>query len=190
MLVEKKHARTLFREKRSQLTPHEIQEKSIEIANRLLQLPIWDCNVFHVFLSIERLKEVDTESILTLLMAKDKKIVVSRTDFEKREMIHYAVNENTKFKKSEWGICEPIEGELVKSTEIEVVFVPLLACDFKGNRVGYGKGFYDRFLLNCSEKAIFIGLSFYEPIVEEILSEPTDVKLHRVVTPNKIFDFI
>ena len=71
-----------------------------------------------------------------------------------------------------------------------MVFVPLLTYDKKGSRVGYGKGFYDRFLSNLSKKTIKIGLSLYEPenYIEGI--DENDIKIDYCVTPNKIFSFL
>ncbi|WP_372472471.1 5-formyltetrahydrofolate cyclo-ligase [Capnocytophaga sp. ARDL2] len=184
--MNKNQVRQLFKDKRKQLTADEITEKSIAIANQLLKLNIWDKEYYHVFLTIERLMEIETESILTLLMAKEKSIVVSRTDIDKGEMKHYLLNEETKLKESDWGILEPISGQLVPSKKIDVVFVPLLGYDKKGNRVGYGKGFYDRFLKQTTAEALLIGLSFFEPIDGEILMEETDVPMGIVVTPDNI----
>jgi 5-formyltetrahydrofolate cyclo-ligase len=70
-----------------------------------------------------------------------------------------------------------------------VVFVPLLACDTKGNRVGYGKGFYDRFLDNCKPNVQKVGLSFFEPIAELKDVNSTDIKLNYLVTPEQVYRF-
>ena len=99
------------------------------------------------------------------------------------------MTDNTKIKKNEYNIPEPVDGIEVPSTKIDVVFVPLLAFDKKGHRVGYGKGFYDKFLSECKPDAIKIGLSFFEP--EELITDvfESDVKLDYCVTPNSIHAF-
>ena len=117
-----------------------------------MQLNIWDKTYFHLFLSIEEQKEVETEFLLQILAGKDKEIVVSKSDFETLEMTNYLLTENTKFQKNEHNIYEPIDGIEVPNSKIDVVFVPLLTYDLKGNRVGYGKGFYDNFLSKCREE--------------------------------------
>ena len=91
---------------------------------------------------------------------------------------------------NKYGIPEPKNGKKIKNNLIDVVFVPLLSYDKKGNRVGYGKGFYDRFLSNLSIKTIKIGLSLYEPenYIEGI--DENDIKIDYCVTPNKIFSFL
>jgi 5-formyltetrahydrofolate cyclo-ligase len=82
-----------------------------------------------------------------------------------------------------------VDGLEVPVSKIDVVFVPLLAFDKNGNRVGYGKGFYDNFLAKCREDVIKIGLSFFEP--EEIIDDvfKTDIRLDYCVTPFGINNF-
>ena len=104
-------------------------------------------------------------------------------------MTNYLLTDNTKFQKKSTNIFEPIDGIEVPNAKIDVVFVPLLAYDKKGNRVGYGKGFYDKFLAECNPNTIKIGLSFFEP--EELILDvnPTDIQLNYCVTPNRVLNF-
>ena len=179
----KKELRLIYKSLRKQLSERDIEQKSLEITNNLIQLPIWDKTYFHVFLPITEQKEVDTELILHLLSGKDKEILISKSNFETREMIHFLLTDNTRIAKNEYNIPEPVDGIEVPAKKIEVVFVPLLAYDKKGNRVGYGKGFYDKFLSECNPDVIKIGLSFFEP--EELISDifEGDVQLDYCVTP-------
>lgn len=187
----KKEARAIYKRKRLELTPDEIEEKSIQIANQLLKIQatnFWTENLyFHLFLSIEEQKEIDSSHILNVLFAKDKEIVVSKSNFSSGEMTHFLLTENTRFKKNKYHIPEPIDGIEVPTTKIDVVFVPLLAYDKKGNRVGYGKGFYDAFLekTNC----IKIGLSFFEPEEEIEDLRKNDIPLDYCITPNNNYTF-
>lgn len=187
--MNKKDLRSKYKALRNQLSAEEIEDKSLAIANRLLSLDIWEKTYFHLFLTIEEQKEVDTEFILQILAGKDKEIVVSKSDFKTHEMTHYLLTDNTKFKKNEYNIPEPIDGLEVLVSKIDVVFVPLLAIDKNGNRVGYGKGFYDNFLAKCREDVIKIGLSFFEP--EEIIDDvfKTDIRLDYCVTPLELITF-
>jgi len=185
----KKEARKKYKELRKALSQEEIEVKSLAIANRLLQLNIWDKTYYHLFLTIAEQKEIDTEFILQILAGKDKEIVVSKSDFATAGMTHYLLTDNTKFRKNEYNIPEPIDGLEVPTTKIEVVFVPLLAYDLNGNRVGYGKGFYDKFLSNCHPKTIKIGLSFFESesIIDDV--SDNDIRLDYTVTPEMIYTF-
>ncbi len=189
----KKEIRLKYKELRRSLSENQIEELSLAIANGVLLLPIWEKTYFHIFLPIEEQKEVNTEYILHLLSGKDMEICISKTDFETRKMTHYLLTDNTKIKKNDYNIPEPIDcpdaSVEVPSSKMEVVFIPLLAYDKTGNRVGYGKGFYDKFLAECHPNTIKIGLSFFEP--EEIISDvtPSDVQLNYCVTPNKVIKF-
>ena len=189
----KKDLRQKYKAKRQELNEVEIEDLSLAIANKVLTLPIWDKTYFHVFLPITEHKEVNTEYILHLLSGKDKEIVISKTDFASRNMTHFLLTDNTKIKKNEYNIPEPVDGPdasgEVPTHKINVVFVPLLAFDKTGHRVGYGKGFYDKFLTECKPETIKIGLSFFE--AEKNIADvfESDVKLNYCVTPNEVYKF-
>lgn len=185
----KKELRSKYKALRKQLSENEIEEMSLAISNNLLKLNIWDKNYFHVFLPIVEHQEVDTELILHLLSGKDKEILISKSNFETRIMTHYLLTDSTKIKKNEYGIPEPVDGIEVPSKKVEVVFVPLLAFDKKGHRVGYGKGFYDKFLSECNAETIKIGISFFEAEdeIEDVFEN--DIRLDYCVTPKKIYVF-
>lgn len=187
--MNKKELRTKYKALRSQLSEEDLEEMSLAIANKVLTLPVWEKTYFHIFLPIAEQKEVNTEFILHLLSGKDKEIIVSKSDFETREMTHFLLTDNTKIKKNQYNIPEPVDGIEVPSRKIEVVFVPLLAFDKTGHRAGYGKGFYDKFLSECQAETIKIGLSFFE--AEEKIEDvfESDVKLDYCVTPNAVYQF-
>lgn len=186
--MDKAQLRTVYKKRRQALATSEIEENSLQIANRALKLPIWEETYYHIFLPIESHKEVNTEYLMHILQGKDKSIVVSKSEFETGELKHYLLQENTVIKLSKYGILEPVDGIEVPAEKLDVIFVPLLAYDEKGNRIGYGKGFYDRFLANCNPNAIFVGLSFFPP-EESIPSEKTDIPLHYCITPGKTIRF-
>lgn len=187
--MTKKEARIKYKNLRKSLSAEHRDEMSCAIANQLLQLPIWNKQYFHVFLSIEKHFEVDTEYILHILAGKDKDILISKSDFETLKMTHYLLTDSTKITKNEYNIPEPVDGIEVPDSKIDVVLVPLLAFDKKGHRVGYGKGFYDRFLSQCKKEVITIGLSFFE--AEENISDIdlNDFALDYCVTPSKTYHF-
>ncbi|TRX02216.1 5-formyltetrahydrofolate cyclo-ligase [Flavobacterium gawalongense] len=181
--------RLKYKTLRNSLSENELEEMSLAIANKVLALPIWEKTYFHIFLPITEHREVNTEFILHLLSGKDKEIVLSKCDFKICNLVHYLLTDNIKIKKNEYNIPEPVDGIEVPTHKIDVVFVPLLAFDKKGNRVGYGKGFYDKFLSECKPDTIKIGLSFFDP--EELITDvfEGDVKLDYCVTPNLIHSF-
>ena len=194
--MDKKVLRSKYKILRQSLTKEEIEDKSLAIANQLLRIDavpslrlIWDKLYYHLFLTIEEQKEINTEYILQILAGKNKEIVISKCDFATLEMTHFLLTDNTKIRKNTYNIPEPVDGLEVPGKKIDVVFVPLLAYDKQGNRVGYGKGFYDNFLNKCKPETIKIGLSFFTP--EEKIDDVSenDVKLDFCVTPQEILKF-
>ncbi len=187
--MNKKDLRLKYKNLRQAMSAEDADEKSLAIANRLLQLDIWDKTYFHLFLTMENQKEVHTDFILNILAGKDKEVIVSRSDFESYTMVHYLLTDNTKLMVNQYGIPEPVDGIEVPSNKMDVVFVPLLAFDKKGQRVGYGKGFYDRFLNECKPDVIKVGLSFFEAEEEAIEANEMDVRLDFCVTPLRVYTF-
>lgn len=194
--MDKKALRNKYKVLRQSLTEEEIEDKSLAIANQLLRMDavpsgrlVWDKLYYHLFLTIEEQKEINTEYILQILAGKDKEIVISKCDFATLGMMHFLLTDNTKIKKNSYNVPEPVDGLEVPDAKIDVVFVPLLACDKQGNRVGYGKGFYDNFLSKCKLETIKIGLSFFPP--EEKIEDVSenDVNLDFCVTPEGIISF-
>jgi 5-formyltetrahydrofolate cyclo-ligase len=194
--MDKKVLRSKYKVLRQSLTQEEIEAKSLAIANQLLRMDavpslklVWNKLYYHLFLTIEEQKEINTEYILQILAGKDKEIVISKCDFATLGMTHFLLTDNTKIKKNSYNVPEPVDGLEVPDAKIDVVFVPLLAYDKQGNRVGYGKGFYDNFLSKCKPETIKIGLSFFPP--EEKIEDVSanDVKLDFCVTPEGIFEF-
>lgn len=184
----KKQLRLSYATLRNELSPDSRENFSLNIANRCLQLPVWDLQIFHIFLSIPQRNEVDTSFLLTVLQGKDKDIAVPKVS-GKGELVHYLLTDATAFRNSRWGIPEPVSGIRVIPRQIDVVFLPLLAFDLEGYRVGYGGGFYDRFLANCRENVVKVGLSFFEPVAEISDRHPMDIPMDYCVTPEKIYSF-
>lgn len=185
----KKVVRQKYKLLRQELPSDQVEEKSLAIANQALQLDCWDKTTYHIFLPIVTQKEVNTEYVLQILAGKDKNVVVSKADFNTREMTHFLLTDATTIKENQCQIPEPIDGIEVPSAKIDVVFVPLLAYDKLGNRVGYGKGFYDKFLTSCRPDCIKIGLSFFAPEQSVESIDLLDVKLDFCVTPDTIYRF-
>ncbi|MEO6348361.1 MAG: 5-formyltetrahydrofolate cyclo-ligase [Aquaticitalea sp.] len=187
--MTKTELRILYKKRRIELSEEAIESQSLSIANQLLKLDIWNHSFYHLFLSIKEHKEINTDYILNILSGKDKNIIISKTNFETVEMIHYLLTDATAIKKNKHNIPEPVDGIEIDTKKIEVVFVPLLVFDKQGHRIGYGKGFYDKFLSECKPQTIKIGLSFFES--EEKIKGifDSDVALDYCVTPHKIYQF-
>ena len=104
-------------------------------------------------------------------------------------MASIAWEATTPMRENRWGIPEPASGEEVAPEAIDLVLIPLVAFDRKGQRVGYGKGYYDRFLKRCRTDCLKLGLSYFEPI--DSIDDPGvhDVPLDLCVTPYRAYGF-
>ena len=116
---------------------------------------------------------------------KKIKIVVSKSDFTNNTLTHFYLEKDTEIEVNTYGIPEPKNAEQVLETAIDLVFVPLLISDELGYRVGYGKGFYDRFLSDCRKDVKKIGLNFFKPISNISDVNAFDVALDEVIYPKK-----
>lgn len=187
--MKKAELRLKYKLLRSHLSANDVDLMSLQIANQLVSLAIWNKTYYHLFLSIKNHKEVETEFILHILQGKDKEIVLAKSNFDTIEMQHFLLTDNTTIIENKLDIPEPQNGLEVPVDQLDVVFVPLLAFDIHGNRVGFGKGFYDKFLSKCKPETIKIGLSFFEAElqIEGLFEE--DIQLNYCVTPSKIYQF-
>ena len=184
----KKELRLNYTQRRSKILAETLLNSSLNIANQLLELPIWSFAYYHIFLPISDKNEIDTSFILSILQGKDKNIVLPKMNKD-NTLTNYLLTDSTIIKKNNWNIPEPVDGLEVPPEKIDVVFMPLLAFDTLGNRVGYGKGFYDNFLKQCRPEVIKIGLSLFD--AEEKITDihENDIPMDYCVTPEKIYEF-
>ncbi|PIB27237.1 5-formyltetrahydrofolate cyclo-ligase [Maribacter sp. 4U21] len=184
----KKDLSIKYSELRKSLTPAQLASQSLRISNNALQLPIWSFDYYHIFLPIQEKMEIDTVNIISILQGKDKNIVVPKIR-AKTYLEHYLLTDSTLFVTNSWGVPEPVDGILIDPKKIDVVFLPLLAFDEMGNRLGYGKGFYDQFLKECRPDVLKIGLSVFEAEISIDDVNNDDVPLNFCITPEKNYTF-
>lgn len=184
----KKGLRSAYREKRNLLSSQFVDNQSLKIANQVLSLPIWGFSFYHIFLSIKKYNEVDTQPLLSLLQGKDKNIVIPKT-YPNATLKNFLLTDATTIQSNRYGIPEPEGGIEIVETQIDVVFVPLLAFDIHGHRVGYGGGYYDNFLKKCRPRTLKVGLSFFTAVENIMDINDGDIALDYCVTPDKIHEF-
>ena len=183
----KKFLRKAFKEKRSKINLSRYQYLCKCIYNNLIKLKIWDKDFFHIYLSNDSKKEVSTNEIVSLLIETNKKVIVPKIYND--QLIHFEIDLATEFKINELGIREPITKIEFDKSLIEIIIVPLLVFDKKGHRVGYGGGYYDRFLGDTPNNVVKIGLSLFEPVDQISDINENDVRLNLVITPSKTYNF-
>ncbi|MGA0556059.1 5-formyltetrahydrofolate cyclo-ligase [Larkinella sp. VNQ87] len=145
------------------------------------------------FLPIERQNEVDTWLIVRQLWRSAPQTLVAApvTEPVTGTLTHYQLTPSTLLTQNRYGIPEPCPTSsfLIHHSSFDLVLVPLLAFDQHGNRVGYGGGFYDRFLAQCRPDCLKIGLSLFEPVKRIADVYVGDIPLDGCITPDRIWRF-
>ena len=189
--VDKASLRKLYLEKRSRFIPSELEGASEKIAAHFTEIPLKGVQYIHTFYPIVGKFEVDSLRIADWLWKNhpEIKLVLSQTNYSDCSLTHYLWEENTPLAMNSRGITEPENGEIVSPELLDIVLVPLLVVDKQGNRAGYGKGFYDRFLVQCRPDVQKIGLSYFEPVDNISDVNEYDIPLNACITPKKIWQF-
>jgi 5-formyltetrahydrofolate cyclo-ligase len=181
--MKKQKLREMYKQQRNNLTKGRIQELQENIYQQVYDLDISEVNNVHLFLSMPKFSEIDTTPIITYFRNQNKRIVVSKCNFKNNTLSHFYSEEDTVLESNKFGVPEPVNAEPALAKDLDLIFVPLLISDIKNYRVGYGKGFYDRFLSSCRKDAKLIGLNFFKPIqqIEDI--NEFDICLQQVIYP-------
>lgn len=187
---EKSTLRKEYLEKRLRLTGKDLTKLNEAILKHFCRLDFKQVRYLHIYLPIREKKEMNTMLLIDWLKENhpEIRIVVPKSDFATNSMNHYALGD-VEFKVSRFGIPEPVSGEEVAIKSIDMAIVPLLAVDRRGHRVGYGRGFYDRFLIECRPDVKTIGISFFEPVDEIMDAGARDVPLKKCISPSGIIEF-
>lgn len=138
----------------------------------------------HCYVSMNGRREVDTHGLIKKMLSGDKRVIVPVTDFNEYTLSHVNLTSFDMLETNKWGVLEPPSGEEISADEMELVIVPMVGADEQGNRIGYGKGFYDRFLkeVNCPK----VGLIFEQNVVEEVPSGKYDIPLDKIITEHRV----
>ena len=187
--MNKNQIRKKYKDLRKKLGEPELNNLSDKIFQQALKLKIWKKNNFMLYKSIKSKKEVDLSGFFKILNSDSKNILYPKINFKKNIINAFLFTNETKFEINKFGIEEPCDNITFDPKMIEVVFVPLLSFDIEGNRVGYGSGFYDKFLKECDYNILKIGLSFFEPEIRIEDTNASDIKLDYCITPQKVFSF-
>ena len=189
--MRKDELRILYREKRAALGHRDINRLQDLLLIKFQQLPIPFITFLHRFIPAEGKKEINPDPLAEWLSFGNPDLiqVVPRIIPGTNELRHFQYTDETIFTLNKWGIPEPENGREINPEEIDMVLIPLLAFDLAGHRVGYGKGYYDRFLSNCRPDCIKTGLSFF-PAADKITDTNTfDIAMDFCITPDEIYEF-
>jgi 5-formyltetrahydrofolate cyclo-ligase len=187
--MTKAELRKIYLAKQKRLSAFERKQKSEQIADRFFaNFDLNKIHCLHCFLPIEKFNEINTNFIFQRIWGEFTHIetLAPRVNFQTGNIENLKFTSETELVKNAWEISEPTHDATIETEKIDLVLIPLLCCDFRGFRVGYGKGFYDRFLKNCRSDCLKIGLSYFAPVEEISDAQDFDVRLDFCVTPERI----
>jgi 5-formyltetrahydrofolate cyclo-ligase len=189
--MTKEQLRILYKEKRKELSIQTIEKFNDLILINFQKIKLPPVNCVHTYLASLRLREVDTAMVIRYLEFKnpDLKVAVPKIDIGTGTMQHFHLNEEVELINNGYGIQEPNSAKEILANEIDLILIPLLAFDKNGYRVGYGKGYYDKFLSNSRPDVIKIGLSFFDAVDKIGDVDTYDIPLNFCVTPQRLYDF-
>lgn len=188
--MNKNALRKFFAERRASLSNEELEGACFRIGEQLRSaIDFADISFLHHFISINR--EVDTSVALSGVLSDYPLIqrVAPRVNKLENHLEHLLIDDASVLIKSKWGIPEPSGTELIAEKLMDIVIVPLFCFDRHGHRVGYGGGFYDRFLAKCRADCLKIGVSHFGPIDQILDIHTGDVQLDYCITAEKVYDF-
>ncbi|HSI74742.1 MAG TPA: 5-formyltetrahydrofolate cyclo-ligase [Lunatimonas sp.] len=183
--------RSLYIKKRKELGVLERQRLSQKIADqaKLYLLDNKWMEHIHVFLPIQKLYEINTWLLIQEMYNLRRKVYTSVTDFEMNVMRTVSIDTHSEFTTDKFGLPVPVNPLFIgEGQQMDLVFVPLLAFDLKGVRVGYGKGFYDKFFATMNGEVRKIGLSYF-PAADLLPQESHDVLLNGCILPDQRLHF-
>ncbi len=174
-----------------QLTPGEKSRMDDLILIQFQKLNIDIPALIMTYAPLERAGEFNVEPITDYCYFKNPAQVLFYPVISEQTgtMSCVVVNDFTQFATNKYGIAEPVDGLDMFADEIDLVLVPLLAFDKRGHRVGYGKGYYDRFLKTCRKDTVKIGFSYFDPVDKITDTDSRDIRLNHCITPHAVYTF-
>ncbi len=180
-MLDKSTLRAQLIKERSQITTQTWEDWSGRITQRVLKNKAVELAQFiHCYVSMNSRNEVNTHRLIQCCLDNNKKVFIPVMSQETNELKHASVSDLDKLVPNKWGVPEPLNQVTYSTISPDIIIVPMLAVDRKGNRIGYGKGYYDRFLQSVS--AIKIGVIFDQFILDSVPVEPHDIPLDIIIT--------
>lgn len=171
---------------RQQISVADVGEKSRLVAERLSGLTHWG-EAQTVLLYVAFRNEVETRALIDQAVHEGKRVLLPVSIKKTRELELYPVAGSHDLVEGAYGIMEPKrENQSISPEQVDLVVVPGVVFDRQGNRLGYGAGYYDRFLQRCRPSAARIALAFDLQLVDQLPSEPHDQRMDYVITETTI----
>lgn len=188
--MTKKELRSIYKQKRLNLSDDECQALNSKIEAKFLGLSFHDIHNVLIYQPIHKWKEPKIPNIhLHINLRSVAQIAVPRIKPLQDTFEAVTIDEDTEYNLHKFDITEPTTGKVIQPMEIDLVIIPLLIFDQNGYRVGYGKGMYDKYLSMCSTNILKIGLSFFEPVERIDDTDAYDIPLDYCITPTHVYRF-
>ena len=172
-------------QKRNSLSAKAIEEKSLFIQEKLFLLKEFkEAGKILFYVGVKT--EVRTKQMILDALALGKIVCVPKSDFEKKIMNAVQIKNLNDLEETQFGLLEPKRGKEVPAEELDLIIVPGVAFDLRGTRLGYGGGFFDKFLRKTSRNAVKIGLAFECNLEESLPVTSHDEKMNKIITEEKI----
>ncbi len=184
---EKKRLRKKYQSIRKQLTDNQVTNKSRSITQKVTTLSAFkQADTVHSYIAMEKKREVVTRDIIEQCFDEGKTVVIPKIK-KRGELSHHIIQHFGELTPNSWGVEEPLDNEEYSIENLSIILVPMVSGDYLKNRLGYGKGYYDRFLSRTN--ALKIGLLYDDTIYDKVLpTDDFDVPLDLLVTESKIID--
>jgi 5-formyltetrahydrofolate cyclo-ligase len=186
--MKKKGIRSKYKIMRASLSHIDRMQLINGITQKFNELSLSNIQVVHHYLPVLEQYEISMDGIIKTLKQKFDNIIQVVPVMKNNDMVSVIYKVDMPL-KNKWGIQEPVDERQIPETQIDCVLTPLLAFDILGNRVGYGKGCYDRFFTKCRPDVIKIGFSFFPPIERIDDTDKFDIPLNYCITPERIYEF-
>ncbi len=190
--MTKQELRKKYLQKRQALSEAEYANLNFQLyQNFFSYVDLSFIKVLHTFLPITSKREPDTWLMIDRIRREYPHIRISipKVNNKTSELENFYFEGLHQLTTNEWGIQEPRQGIPTESQKIDLVLVPLLAIDQSGHRVGYGKGYYDKFLSTCRADCEKTGISFFNAEENIQDTDTSDVRLNQCITPSTVLSF-
>ena len=184
--MNKTQLRSKFKSIRANIPDRQSREK--EILKRLFSSEAYlSCKILFLYAGFN--SEVSTDEIFYRAISDGKTVAYPVCDDADGKMTFYSVKSKSQLKSGMYGIKEPDKSytEIITPSEHSLIIVPALCFDLKGNRLGYGKGYYDRYLELYPCKSV--GLAFEECVIESLPTEEFDKMIDILITDKNLYKF-
>lgn len=188
--MDKNTLRSVYLEKRKRLSEAEFEKRNKLLTKEFIKF--FEEHHFksvHIYIPIKKNKEPDTFPLIQYLWTERPQVdvITAISDLKSPTMQHVKITKHTTFLENKWSIPEPKDGAPYPVDKIECVLVPMIVGSKSGHRIGYGKGYYDRFLARCNPTTLLVGITIGPMLEGALYIDQFDIPMHYMITPFEQF---